>query len=249
MSNQNPTATAPVMTAQPHAPVAKSETVAASPIKSHQSPVVKSETPATALVPEGYMANAKGHLIPVDKVKPVDKLRDEQVRLMIRHAKALREDMQRKKTLIFAAFNDFIALSAQEYGVELGGKKGNTTLISYDGVFKIQLAVSENIVFDERLQVAKHLIDECLTDWTRDSSDNIKVIINQAFQVDKEGKISTHRVLSLRTLAIDDVKWLNAMDAISDAIQVTDTKEYIRFYERDNETGAYHQISLDFSNC
>ncbi len=204
-------------------------------------------TAEAPVVPDGYMQNAKGHLIPVDKVKPVDKLRDEQVRMMMKHAKALNEDMKRKKIMLFAAFNDFITLSAQEYDVQIGGKKGNTTLLSYDGKFKIQLAVSENIVFDERLQVAKSLIDECLTEWTQGSNDNIKALINQAFQVDKEGKISTHRVLSLRSLDINDDKWLRAMEAISDAIQVTDTKEYIRFYERDDD-GAYHQISLDFSN-
>lgn len=208
---------------------------------------IASANTTAPVVPDGYMQNAKGHLIPADKVKPVDKLRDEEVRGMIKVAKMLREDMQRAKRRIFASFNDFVALSAQEYDVQLGGKKGNTTLISYDGKFKVQLAVSENIVFDERLQVAKQLIDECLTDWTRDSNDNIKAIINQAFQVDKEGKISTHRVLSLRSLDMADTKWDRAMDAISDAIQVTDTKEYIRFYERD-EQGAYHQISLDFSN-
>lgn len=200
------------------------------------------------VVPEGYMANSKGHLIPVDKVKAVDKLRDEEVIAMVRMAKVLNEDMRRVKHRLFASFNDFIALSAQEYEVQLGGKKGNTTLFSYDGKYKVQLAVSENIVFDERLQIAKNLIDECLTDWTQNASDNIKAIINQAFQVDKEGKISTHRVLSLRSLDINDDNWLRAMDAISDAIQVTDTKEYIRFYERD-EKGAYHQIALDFSNC
>lgn len=200
------------------------------------------------VVLDGYMVNSKGHLIPVDKVKPVDKLRDEEVIAMVRMAKVLNEDMRRVKNRLFASFNDFVALSAQEYEVQLGGKKGNTTLFSYDGKYKVQLAVSENIVFDERLQIAKNLIDECLTDWTQNASDNIKAIINQAFQVDKEGKISTHRVLSLRSLDINDDNWLRAMDAISDAIQVTDTKEYIRFYERDAQ-GAYHQIALDFSNC
>lgn len=250
----NPTATAPVTSAFAQlvatcVPDAETAVTKAIPVGFDQSMINDlGATAAAPNVPDGYMANAKGHLIPVDKVKPVDKLRDEQVRLMMRHAQVLREDMQRKKRLIFAAFNDFIALSAQEYGVELGGKKGNTTLLSFDGRYKVQLAIAENIVFDERLQVAKSLIDECLTDWTRDSSSNIKAIINQAFQVDKAGKISTHRVLGLRSLDIDDSKWLQAMDAISDAIQVTDTKEYIRFYERD-EQGAYHQISLDFSNC
>lgn len=202
------------------------------------------EAPAA---PEGYMQNAKGHLIPVDKVKPVDKLRDEVVKDMIAIAIDVRAQMQVAKRKLFDSFNDFVALSAQEYDVQMGGKKGNTTLLSYDGKYKVQLAVSENMVFDERLQVAKQLIDECLTDWTKDSNDNIKALINQAFQVDKEGKVSTSRVLALRSLDINDAKWDRAMDAISDAIQVTDTKEYIRFYERD-EQGAYHQISLDFSN-
>lgn len=256
MSNQNPTTTAPVTSAYSQlvatcAPDVDSDTAAtkAIPVGFDQSMINNLGATATApVIPADYMENAKGHLIPVDKVKPVDKLRDEQVKMMIRHAKVLNEGMKRTKRRLFAAFNDFVALSAQEYGVELGGKKGNTTLISYDGKYKIQLAVSENIVFDERLQVAKSLIDECLTDWTKDSNDNIKAIINQAFQVDKAGKISTHRVLSLRSLDMNDAKWDKAMDAISDAIQVTDTKEYIRFYER-NEDGAYHQIPLDFSNC
>ena len=201
-----------------------------------------------AAIPEGYMENAKGSLIPIAKVKPVDKLRDEVVKDMIAIAIDVRAQMRIAKRKLFDSFHDFVALSAQEYDVQMGGKKGNTTLLSYDGKLKIQLAVAENIVFDERLQVAKQLIDECLTDWTQDSNDNIKALINQAFQVDKEGNISTGRVLALRSLDINDSKWDKAMDAISDAIQVTDTKEYIRFYERD-EQGGYHQISLDFSNC
>ena len=222
----NPTATAPV-------------------VPENQKQDATADAP---VVPDGYMANAKGHLIPVDLVKPVDKLRDEQVRDMLKHAKRLHDDMRRSKTRLFAAFNDFVALSYQDYGETLGGKKGNITLMSYDGSKKVQLAVSENMVFDERLQIAKKLIDDCLNDWTRDSNDHIKALINQAFQVDKAGKISTHRVLGLRALDIDDDNWRKAMEAISDAVQITDTKEYIRFYER-NSDGQYIQISLDFSGC
>ena len=225
-----------------------SEARAIAPVATAQAPVSAMQVASDANESRTfYMENAKGHLIPIDKVKPVDKLRDEVVKDMIAIAIKQRADMRLAKRKLFDNFNDFVALSAQEYDVQMGGKKGNTTLLSYDGKYKVQLAVAENIVFDERLQVAKTLIDECLTDWTQDSNDNIKALINQAFQVDKEGNISTGRVLALRSLDINDAKWDRAMDAISDAIQVTDTKEYIRFYERD-DTGAYHQISLDFSN-
>ena len=126
--------------------------------------------------------------------------------------------------------------------------------MSFDGKYKVQIAIHDNLVFDERLQVAKSLIDECLRDWTKDSNDNIKAIIDNAFAVDKEGKINIRRVLSLRSLNITDDKWQKAMIAISDATQVISdatqvisSKEYIRFYERD-EHGKYGQISLDFAN-
>lgn len=109
------------------------------------------------------------------------------------------------------------------------------------------MAISDNLVFDERLQIAKSLIDECLHEWTKDSNDNIKAIIDNAFAVDKEGKINIRRVLALKNLKISDEKWLKAMQAISDAQQIVSSKEYIRFYERD-EHGKYQQISLDFSN-
>lgn len=201
----------------------------------------------TMQIPDGYMANAKGHLIPTDKVKPIDKIRDDVVKNMMAKAIDLKAQMSQIKSEIFATFNDFVALSAQEYDTKIGGEKGNVTLFSYDGKYKVQLAVSENIRFDERLQIAKQLIDECIVEWSAGSNDNIRALIHNAFQVDKQGKISTHRVLSLRRLDINDEKWLKAMDAISDAIQVTDTKEYIRFYERDDD-GKYQAISLDFAN-
>ena len=198
-------------------------------------------------VPEGYLVNAKGHLIPVDKVKEIDKIRDELVKKMVATAKELRDVMKSAKEQLFGEFEDFVELSASEYDTKVGGEKGNTTLLSFDGAGKVQLAVSDNLVFDERLQVAKSMIDECLHEWTADSNDNIKAIINNAFQVDKEGKINTRRVLGLRSLKINDDKWLKAMNAISDATQVVSSKEYIRVYERDSE-GKYQQISLDFSN-
>ncbi len=198
-------------------------------------------------IPEGYRRNDKGHLIPVDKIKEIDKLRDETVINLVGQALELQTQMQAVKDKVFAEFHDFVELSAREYDTVIGGKKGNVSLISFDGKYKVQIAIQDNLVFDERLQVAKSLIDECLIEWTADSNDNVKAIIDNAFAVDKEGKINIRRVLSLRSLNITDDKWQKAMTAISDATQVISSKEYIRFYERDDH-GKYNQISLDFAN-
>lgn len=206
----------------------------------------QTQNPQTA-VPDGYRINDKGHLIPLDKIKAIDLLRDETVHKLIDHAKKLQGHIMSMKDIVFDEFNGFLEVSAQEYDTKLGGKKGNVSIMSFDGQYKVQIAISDNLVFDERLQVAKSLIDECLNEWTKDSNDNIKAIIDNAFAVDKEGKINIRRVLALRNLKITDDKWLKAMQAISDAQQVVSSKEYIRFYERD-EQGKYSQISLDFAN-
>ncbi|MFA5718577.1 MAG: DUF3164 family protein, partial [Desulfobulbaceae bacterium] len=108
--------------------------------------------------------------------------------------------------------------------------------------------VSDQLDFNEKLQAAKSLIDECLREWTKDSRSEIRALIDQAFQVDKKGRINAKRILSLRQLKIDDPTWQRAMEAIADAVTVVGSRVYFRIYERD-EHGNYRQIPLDFSGC
>jgi hypothetical protein len=198
-------------------------------------------------IPTGFRADAKGRLIPLDQIKAIDIERSDLVERLILGAENLQKEMLSFKKLVFEDIAAFIQLSAEQHGVQIGGNKGNVTLFSFNGKYKVVRQSQESIRFDESLQAAKALIDQCISEWATGSNDNIRVLINDAFQVDKEGKISTGRVLSLRRLDIRDEKWLRAMDAISDSIIVTDSKNYVRFYERD-EDGKYQAISLDFAN-
>lgn len=198
-----------------------------------------------ATVPDGYRADAKGCLIPESMIKPIDRARDELVAELVRQAKIVSSGLAEFKSHAFGEVDAFVELSAEQYGVQLGGKKGNLTLFSFDGAYKVQVAIAEHMVFDERLQAAKHLIDECIIDWSKGSRDEIKVLVQSAFQTDKEGKINTGRVLALRRLDIGDAKWQTAMKAIGESLQVVGSKEYIRFYERIGNTDLYQPISLD----
>ncbi len=195
--------------------------------------------------PDQFRRNAKGHLVPVDQIKDIDRLRDDLVQDVIAKVKALQADMRRVKADIASEVEAFLELSAREYGTSYGGKKGNVTLSSFDGAYQIKRAVADHLAFDERLQVAKELIDQCIHTWTAGSSSEVQALVEHAFQTDKEGKISTARVLGLRSLNITDEKWQSAMQAIMDSIQVTGSKSYIRFYERQGEDGPYSQIPLD----
>lgn len=195
---------------------------------------------------EGYMENAQGHQVPLAQVQEIDKARHELVMEKVAKAKAMRKDLAALKAEIMDDVGAFIQLSAEKYEVKVGGNKGNVTLLSFDGRYKIVRQMAENITFDERLQAAKALIDECLRDWTKDARSEIQALIDQAFLADKEGNLSTSRVLGLRRLKITDERWLRAMQAIGDSIQVTGTKPYVRVYER-QENGSYTAIPLDMA--
>ena len=183
--------------------------------------------------------------MPLDQIKDVDRLRDDLVQNVISQVLALQAEMRRVKALLIDEVDAFLELSAREYDTTYGGKKGNVTLSSFDGQYQVKRAVADHLAFDERLQVAKELIDQCIHEWTAGSRSEVQALVEHAFQTDKEGKISTARVLGLRSLNIQDEKWQSAMQAIMDSIQVTGSKSYLRFYERQGEDGPYRQIPLD----
>lgn len=196
-------------------------------------------------IPEGYMKDSSGRLVPTNLVSDIDKQRDDLVKEIVGHAQEVNQAIANFKSQTFGDIEAFIDLSAEKYDVKMGGQKGNVTLMSYDGRYKVQRAVSENIVFDERLQIAKELIDECIHKWTQGSNDNIRALVEHAFQTDKEGKINTARIFGLIKLDIKDEGWKNAMEAIKDSIQVAGSKTYIRVYERVGKSENYKAIPLD----
>ncbi|MGH8037037.1 MAG: DUF3164 family protein [Stenotrophomonas sp.] len=197
-------------------------------------------------VPAGFRRNNQGHLVPENQIRPIDQARDELVQGIVVGAKALRKLLVKFRRQTFDDVQAFVQLSAEQYEVKLGGSKGNLTLMSFDGEYKVIRAISETINFDERLQAAKELIDECLREWTEDAKPEVAVLVQDAFRVNTSGEIRTGSVLGLRRLNIQDARWQRAMRAIGEAVQVVGSKTYLRIYQRD-ERGAYQPISLDIA--
>jgi hypothetical protein len=191
-----------------------------------------------------YMIDSQGRKVPLSMVKDVDKLRDQTVRGIAAKAMEMKKALSAFKEKIRDDIYTFVDLSAEQYGVKWGGKKGNISLMTYDGKYKLMVSMNDNITFDERLQIARDLIGKCIEKWSEGARSEIRVLVNDAFQVDKSGKISTARVLGLRRLDIRDSDWQQAMQAITESVQITGTKQYLRMYER-NDDGEYQMIPLD----
>lgn len=199
---------------------------------------------ATAPIPDGYWRLANGNLVPDSKVKDIDKLRHQVVTELCQMAEQAEAGLRTFKMRAMQEVAAMVTTSMEQYGVKTGGDKGNVTLVSLDGRYKLVRQMQDHITFGEQLMAAKALIDACVHRWSAGADDNIKALVAHAFQTDKEGKINTGRVLGLRRLEIRDPQWLDAMQAIADSLQVTGTKPYVRFY-RLTERGDYEPISLD----
>ena len=201
----------------------------------------------TKTIPEGFWQDAEGRLVQDFKVREIDKLRDQLVREIVARMQTTADELSKLKREVLDDIASFVQLSAERYDVLLGGTKGNVTLVTYDGEFKLIRAVSDNLVFDEGLQAAKALIDECIQSWMKDGVNaNLAVLVQDAFQVNKQGRINTGRVLGLRRHKIDDPRWLRAMEAISDSLRTSSTSTYVRAYRRDRH-GEYQPITLDLA--
>ncbi len=196
-----------------------------------------------------FMIDAQERHVPLVNVKPADKLQDETVRKIIGFAIDLNAQINRFRAHTMLDLGAFDALLAQEYGTKVGGKKGNRTYQTFDGLMKVTVQVADQIDFGPELQIAKSLLDACMTEWTADSRPEVQSIITRAFNTDKEGQINRAELFMLLRLDIEDERWQHAMEAIRNSIRITGSKEYVRFYHRRSIHDQFKAITIDLAKA
>jgi len=194
-----------------------------------------------------YLRNAQGDLVALANIRPMDLLMDEMVRKVAGYAEDLSAELVR-----FAAHTDadiaaLDALIAQDYGVEPRDTKGNRTFVSFDGLLKVQVAVSERIVLGPELQAAKAVLDAMIKERGEGVDAFLMTLITRAFRVDQEGRVDVRAILALRRMAVDDPRWPDFCRAIDDAVRVVGSKRYIRVYRRETKDGRWEMIPLDLA--
>lgn len=198
-------------------------------------------------VPDGFMQDSRGRLVPEANVRPSDKLQDELVRRLHHEAEPVRQFMMDFKRLCFAEIHAFLDLVAEQYSTKLGSEKGNVTLTSYDGTLRVTVAVGNVISFGPEIQAAQTLIHGCLNRWSEGANANLKAVVLDAFDVDKQGSMNVGKILALRRLEIDDKEWQRGMQAISDSVRVDVTKDYVRLHRRPSPDAKWELVTFDLS--
>ncbi len=193
------------------------------------------------------LPNNRGGFDALTMIDAVDLLQDQTVKSIIGYAEALSAQIARFKGHTFDDINSFLDLIAEKYGAKRGGKKGNLTLTSYDGCMKVELKVADRIVFGPQLQVARSLVDECIASWSDGARDEIRALVDGAFNTDKEGTVDRTALLKLRRLNINNPVWKRAMEALGDSIRTEGTTTYMRFSRRPDVNALWTSISIDLA--
>lgn len=200
-------------------------------------------------VPEGYMKDAQGRLVPIAQVKPQDLLEDELVRKLHAEAKILAQELAAFKKRGFSEVSALQSMLHEQYQAKLGGPKGNITLSSYDGQLRVSVCMGKGITFGPELQVAKSLLDDLFEQWAEGANANLKTIVMESFDVGQEGKLSTTKILGLRRHNVDAPEWKRAMDAIADSIRIDSTKAYLRLHVRETPEQSWQMLPLDLAKA
>ena len=196
-----------------------------------------------------YMNTSDGGMMPLEMIKPMDLLKDAVVRKICGHGLDLSRRVSRFLGHTFDDIGGLEALMAQEYGMRLGGKKGNITLYTIDGCFKVEVRVQPRIDFGPELQIAKGLVDECLIEWSSDARAELRAIVTRAFNTDQTGKINRSEIFTLLRMDIADPRWQQAMRAIRDAMIIIGSKTYVRMWVRDRHDGQWQTITIDLAKA
>ncbi len=208
---------------------------------------MSTQTEQAVAVPDGYMKNASGHLVPEHQVRDQDKLRDQVARDLAQEAEEINARLQAFKEKALSDIETLVAISSERYNVQLGGKKGNVTAATYDGKYKVTRSFAERVTFTEEIESAKALINDCIMRWSEGANPHIRALVDRAFRTDSKGQIKTTAILELLRLEIDDDGWQRAMQALKDSIQSAGTAVYVRVYKRSGESDQYRAVPLDLA--
>ena len=195
---------------------------------------------------EGNWVDPRGNKYPVQNIKPLDREKERTLERIVTDARALQQLMADYKRRIIEELQEYKRRAGEQYDASFS-QKGNITLTGFSGDMQVEHMVKDRIVFNEKLQLAKELIDQCFHEWTEGANANLKAIVDHAFNVDKSGKVNREAIIRLRQINIEHPTWKKAMELTVEAEVVETTREYINIRVRENPDAKFESVNLNFS--
>lgn len=201
----------------------------------------------------GFMTNSKGHRVPLHLVKPEDRLEDEVVRKIHSYAEELMSRIARFREHTYDDLAALEELLAGEYGVKLRGRReggrGNVTFKTFDGMKKAGISIQDYMEYGSQLQTARNLFYEYIEEVSGAAPDELRTLLEFAFETDKPGKVRNDMLYAIRRLNITHPKFVKAVEAIKDAQRVAVTREFVQILSREAPDAPYRTLPINLANA
>lgn len=197
---------------------------------------------------ERCIQTAPGNYVPVEKIRPLYMVQHQTAISLVGKMRDLAEENKRRKAAIYADIQSYLDLVMEHYNARLGGRRGGVTIVSFGDCHKVAVNVADYMRVTSALPAAQALVNEILDDLTGDANSDLRALIASAFERDeKTGRVNVQRLLALRRLSLSHPRWPDAVNAISDAVEMSGSKAAIRAYYRETPQDAWEQVVVDFS--
>ncbi|MBQ7252287.1 MAG: DUF3164 family protein [Kiritimatiellae bacterium] len=108
------------------------------------------------------------------------------------------------------------------------GLKGNFSFFSFDGRIQVRHDSAADVVYDERLSLAKDLLAEAIEELAGKASGDLKAIVEAAFRPrGKQRALDRSRLHDICKLNVRHPKWLKAVELIKAAETERGRREYL----------------------
>lgn len=193
---------------------------------------------------QGDALNRNGKYVPTKSIDRHLIARDRAVSKIMQRVLRLEKKIKSEKAYIKSEVDKFINRYTDGKDVE-----GNIQLSDYANLNLVVFRKNDIIHFDERLNSAKVFIDKCLKKWSSDANENLRGLVNEAFNVDKKGRVNTYMVLRLTRLKSSDPDWIKAIKLINESIEIAGTRNYMSFKRRISNESEFESINLNFKDA
>jgi hypothetical protein len=193
-----------------------------------------------------FLVNGMGKKIPIAAILPVDVAREQMVANLFEMALKLQEVIVSEKQKMYQLIHDFLENGTGEAGVDIQAIE-SITFTSYSGDRQIQIRRAERIDYNEQLNQAFRLLNDCLTEWTSGGNHELRALVQQVISAGKKGKIDHAMLLRLQRVNSTHATFLMAQNLIKASIITNMAKQYLSFRQREGIEARWQTVSLNFS--
>lgn len=197
--------------------------------------------------PENLIRRPDGSYVDLQTLEPRQKLAHELAQASFARAEEKSAELAEFKAHMLIEMRAFRDLLLQEYNIDVTGSEGGFSIKTVDGKCRVEMSIAKHTSFGPELMAAKALIDDFLKEELEGASEVITAIVTDAFRLNAKGRLNTDGILGLRKHKWNNPLWLQAMQAIDDAICRDSSTTYIRFYRINPEAKTETLVPLDLA--